>query len=178
MERSGVVTMKGSPLTLVGPEIKPGDKAPDFVSIDGSFNSHKLSDTEGKVRLIASVPSLDTPVCSLETERFNKEAEQLPKDKVSVMVISMDLPFAQTRFCSMKGIENVKVYSDYLGAAFGNAWGTLIKENRLLARAVFVVDAKGVVRHAQYVPELTEHPDYDAALNAVKDLLSRPTMAA
>ena len=171
MERTGIVTMKGSPLTLIGPEVKPGDKAPDFVCIDGNFNAHKLSDTNGLVRLIASVPSLDTPVCSLETERFNKEADRFPKDRVSVMVISMDLPFAQTRFCAMKGIENVKVYSDYLNSSFGSAWGTLIKENKLLARAVFVVDAKGEVRHAQYVGELTEHPDYDAALEAVKALL-------
>ncbi len=171
MERKGVVTIHGNPLTLVGPEIKPGDNAPDFVCVDGELNPHKFSDNSGKIRLVASVPSLDTPVCSLETERFNKEADKFPKDKVSVLVISMDLPFAQTRFCSMKGIENVKVYSDYLSASFGNAWGTLIKENRLLARAVFVVDAKGKVSHVQYVGELTDHPDYDAALNAVKALL-------
>ena len=171
MERTGVVTFKGNPLTLIGPEIKVGDAAPDFVCVDGGLNTHRLSDTAGLIRLIAAVPSLDTPVCSLETERFNKEADRLPREKVAVMVISMDLPFAQSRFCTLQGIENVKVYSDYKDASFGQAWGALIKELRLLARAVFVVDGGGKVRYVQYVGEVTDHPDYEAALGAVKALV-------
>ena len=173
MERKGIVTMKGSPVTLVGNEIKVGDNAPDFTVHDMSLGEVRLSDTAGRVRLIASVPSLDTTVCSLETARFNSEAEKLPTDRTAVMVISVDLPFAQKRFCSMEGIENVKVLSDHYDLSFGNAYGVVIKEFRLLARAIFVVDEKDVVRYVEYVKEIGEHPDYNAALKAVKQLAEK-----
>jgi len=168
MERKGVVTMKGTPVTLIGPEIKVGDKAPEFACLSSELKTVTLADTAGKTRLFASVPSLDTPVCSLETTRFNKEAETLPADKVAVQVISVDLPFAQKRFCSMEGIKNVKVISDHKDLSFGNAYGVLMAEFRFLSRAIFVVDGGGVVRYVQYVKEVGEHPDYEAALAAVR----------
>jgi len=167
MERTGIVTLKGNPVTLVGPEIKVGDKAPDFTVLDGGLQPVTLADSAGKVRLIASVPSLDTPVCNLETVRFNAEADKLPTDKVAVIVISVDLPFAQGRFCSSEGIKNVRTLSDHRDVNFGTSYGTLMKEVRLLSRAIFVVDAKGVVRYVEYVKEVGEHPDYVKALNAV-----------
>jgi len=170
MERKGVVTMKGSPVTLLGPEIKAGDKAPAFTVLDAGLNPVSLSDTAGRIRLIASVPSLDTPVCSIETSRFNSEAEKLPSGKVAVMVISVDLPFTQKRFCGVEGIENIMVLSDHRELSFGMAYGVAIKEFRLLARAIFVVDAGDVVRHVEYVKEIGTHPDYEAALKAVKRL--------
>jgi len=171
MERKGIVTMKGNPVTLVGPEIKVGDKAPDFTSLDQNMQPVKFSDMAGKVRLIASVVSLDTPVCIMETDRFNREADKLSPEKTAVLVISMDLPFALGRFCSMEGIKNVRAISDYREASFGSAYGVLIKENRLLARAIFVVDGGGIVRHVEYVKEVSSHPDYDTALNVVRDLI-------
>lgn len=178
MERKDAVIAGGKPMTLIGPELKAGDKAPDFTCLDAKLNPVKLSGTSGKIRLIATVPSLDTKVCSLETARFNKEAEELPADKVAVIVISVDLPFAQDRFCSMEGIKNVKVLSDYRDVAMGQSYGVLIKETRLLSRAVFVVDGGDVVRYVEYVPELGQHPDYDAALNAVRGLVESKRAAA
>ncbi len=170
MERKNAVTMNGQPMTLVGLELKVGQKAPKFECVDAGMGPVTLSDTMGKVWLIASVPSLDTPVCSMETHRFNEEAEKLPADKVSVMVVSMDLPFAQKRFCGMEGIKNVKAVSDHREASFGAAYGVLIKELRLLSRAIFVVDEKGMLRHVEYVREVSSHPDYDAAMKAVREL--------
>jgi len=178
MERKDAVIAGGKPMTLVGPEIKAGDKAPDFTCLDAKMNPVRLSDTRGKIRLVASVPSLDTMVCSLETTRFNKEAEKLPADKVAVIVVSVDLPFAQDRFCSMEGIKNVKVLSDHRDTAMGQAYGVLIKETRLLSRAVFVVDESDVVRYVEYVGELGKHPDYDAALKAVNGLVESKRAAA
>jgi thiol peroxidase len=169
-ERSGEVTMKGNPLTLVGPALKVGDKAPDFVVLNNDLSPVTLSAYDGKVRIISSVPSLDTPVCDMETRRFNQEAGNLGPDVV-VLTLSMDLPFAQKRWCGAAGVDKVITLSDHRDATFGSTYGVLIKELRLLARSVFVVDKKGVIRYIQHVKELTQEPDYEAVLKAVKDCL-------
>jgi thiol peroxidase len=168
-ERESIVTMKGNPLTLLGPELKVGDAAADFEVTANDLSKVKLSDYKGKVCVISSVPSLDTPVCDVETRRFNEEAGKLGPDVV-VLTISMDLPFAQKRWCAAAGIENVVTLSDYRDASFGKAFGVLIKDLRLLARAVFIVDGEGIIRYVQIVSEIAEEPDYDAVLQAVKDL--------
>ena len=168
-ERKTVVTMKGSPLTLVGKGVKVGDTAPDFEVVANDLSAVRLSSFRGKVCLILSVPSLDTGVCDLQTRKFNEQAKALGSNVV-VLTISMDLPFAQKRWCGAAGVENVQTLSDHRKAEFGNAFGVLIKELRLLARAVFVVDTKGIVRYMQIVDELTNEPDYGAALEAVKKL--------
>ena len=168
-ERESIVTMKGKALTLLGPELKAGDAAPDFEVVGNDLSAVKLSDYAGKVCVISSVPSLDTPVCDVETRRFNEEAGKLGGDVV-VLTISMDLPFAQKRWCGAAGVENVVTLSDYKDASFGKAYGVLIKDLRLLARAVFVVDGGGVIRYVQIVPEIAEEPDYEAVLEAVKAL--------
>jgi len=170
VERSGEVTMKGNPLTLVGPALKAGDKAPDFVVLNNDLAPVSLSAYSGKVCIISSVPSLDTPVCDMETRRFNQEAGNLGQDVV-VLTISMDLPFAQKRWCGAAGVDKVITLSDHRDASFGSAYGVLIKELRLLARSVFVVDKKGVIRYIQLVKELTQEPDYEAVLKAVKACL-------
>ena len=162
--------MKGNPLTLLGEEVKAGDQAPDFTALDNDLAPVELSSLLGKILIVSSVPSLDTPVCDTETRRFNEEAEKLG-DAVVVLTISMDLPFAQKRWCAAAGIEAVKTLSDYRDASFGEAYGLLIKELRLLARAVYVLDKEGVVRHAELVEEIAEEPDYDAALSAARELL-------
>jgi thiol peroxidase len=169
-EQKRKVKMKGKPLTLVGSEVKIGQQAPDFEVVANDMSSVKLSSFKGRVCIICSVPSLDTSVCDKETRRFNEEAQKLG-DKVTVLVISMDLPFAQKRWCGAAGIENVQTLSDYREASFGNAYGVLIKELRLLARAVFIIDDKGVVRYIQIVNETVNEPNYDAALQAVGNLL-------
>jgi thiol peroxidase len=161
--------MKGNPLTLVGNEVKVGQPAPDFEVIANDMSPVKLSSFKGKVCIICSVPSLDTSVCDTETRRFNEEAQHLG-DEVAVLTISMDLPFAQKRWCGAAGIKNVRTLSDHHDASFGKAYGVLIKELRLLARAVFVVDKEGIVQYMQIVDELTNEPDYEAALEAVKGL--------
>jgi thiol peroxidase len=168
-ERKDLVTMKGKPVTLVGQAVKVGQKAPDFEVTANDLSPVKFSSFAGKVCIIASVPSLDTSVCDMETRKFNEKAAQLGSDVV-VLTISMDLPFAQKRWCGAAGIKNIQTLSDYRDASFGNAYGVLIKDLRLLARAVFVVDKKGVVRYLQIVPEIATEPDYDAALKAVKEL--------
>lgn len=165
-ERNGAVTMRGNPLTLVGPEVKPGDRAPDFEVIDSNLAPVKWQNFAGKVCILSSVPSLDTPVCDASTRRFNEEAAKLPG--VEILTLSMDLPFAAKRYCAAQGIDRVKTLSDHRDASFGQAYGTLLKELRLLTRAVFVVDRDGVVRHAEYVKEITNHPDYEAALAAAR----------
>jgi thiol peroxidase len=152
---------------LLGQEIKVGDTAPQFEALDNSLAPAKLSAFQGKVVIISAVPSLDTPVCDLETRRFNAEAAKLGQEVV-VLTISMDLPFAQKRWCGAAGVTHVTTLSDHKDAAFGLAYGVLIKELRLLTRAVFVVDRKGVVRYVELVREITHEPDYDAALTAVK----------
>ncbi len=170
VERPGAVTFKGQPLTLVGTELKPGDKAPDFTIIDQSLNPVSLKDYAGKVVLLSVVPSLDTGICSAQTKRFNEEAAKLPED-VAILTVSMDLPFAQARFCGAENIDRVKVLSDHRDASFAQAYGTLVKELRLESRAIFVIDRDGIIRYVEYVPEIASHPNYDAALEAVKALL-------
>lgn len=165
MERPGATTLKGNPLTLVGPELKPGDAAPDFEVVDKTLSSAKLG-PGGKVRIFSVVPSLDTPVCDAQTKRFNDEAAKL--EGVEFVTVSMDLPFAQSRWCGAFGVDNVKMLSDHRDGSFGKAYGTLIKELRIESRAIFVVDKDNKIRHAEYVKELADHPNYDSALAAAK----------
>jgi thiol peroxidase len=169
-ERTGLITMRGNPLTLIGQEIKPGDPAPDFESLDNELKPVRFSSFRGKVVVISAVPSLDTPVCDMETRRFNSEAAKL-SDDIIILTISMDLPFAQKRWCGAAGVDKVITLSDHREAEFGNAYGVLIKELRLLARAVFVADAEGVVRYVQLVNEVAKEPDYDAVISAAKKLV-------
>ena len=169
-ERSGAVTMRGNPLTLVGNELKLGDAAPDIEVLSNDLTPVKLSSYRGKVCIVSTVPSLDTPVCDMETRRFNQEAANLGDDMV-ILTISMDLPFAQKRWCGAAGVDKVVTLSDHREAAFGDAYGVLIKELRLLARAVFVVDKEGVIRYVQLVKEIAEEPDYDAVIAAAKELM-------
>jgi len=166
-EEAAAVTFKGGPLTLLGADVKVGQAAPDFKALANDLSEARLADFRGKVVLIASVPSLDTHVCDLETRRFNQEASSLGDD-VRVLVISMDLPFAQARWCGAAGIKGVSTLSDHRDASFGLAYGVLIKEMRLLARSVWVVDRKGNVRYRQIVKEMSDQPDYDAALAAAR----------
>lgn len=168
-ERKGIITMKGQPLTLLGKGIEVGEPAPDFEVLANDLSAVNLSSYRGKVCIISSVPSLDTSVCDTMTRRFNQEAINLGDDVV-ILTISMDLPFAQSRWCGAAGVENVQTLSDHRYALFGNAFGVLIKELRLLARAVFVVDKEGTVRYVQLVNELTNEPDYEAVLQAIKDI--------
>lgn len=166
-ERAGAATFQGNPLTLLGPELKVGDKAPDFGLLANDLSSVTLQKSAGKVRLISVVPSIDTPVCDHQTRRFNQEASNLG-DGVTVLTVSMDLPFAQKRWCAAVGIDRVVMLSDHRDATFGAAYGTLIKELRLESRAIFVVDRQGGLKHVEYVKEITNHPNYDAALLAAK----------
>lgn len=159
------VTMRGNPVTLVGDEVKVGQKAPDFTVVANDLSTVTLKDTSG-VRLFLSVPSLDTGVCDAEVRRFNEEAGKL--GNVKVYTFSMDLPFAQKRWCGAAGIENVTTLSDHKDASFGENYGVLIKERRLLARAVFVIDSSDTVTYVEYVPEVSEHPNYEKALEAAK----------
>lgn len=165
--REGAVTFKGNPVTLVGPELTAGDTAPDFTVLANDLSPVTLADTRGKVRIISVVPSLDTGVCDAQTRRFNEEAANLG-DHVRVLTVSVDLPFAQKRWCGAAGIERVQTLSDHRDASFGTAYGVLIKELRLLARAVFVIDADDNLVHVEVVPEVTNHPDYEAAVEAAK----------
>ncbi len=169
-ERAGIVTMKGNPVTLLGTELQVGDHAPDFVAIDNNLNPVGFDSFRGKVCIISSVPSLDTPVCDMETRRFNDEAGGLGGE-VEIITISMDLPFAQKRWCGAAGADRVQTLSDHRDAAFGQAYGVLIKDLRLLARAVFVVDKEGTIRYIQLVEEIASEPDYDSILKAAKELV-------
>jgi len=169
-ERAGLITMKGNPLTLVGKELKVGETAPEFEALDNDLSPVKLSSFRGKVLVISSVPSLDTPVCDAETRRFDEEAGDLGSD-VRILTISMDLPFAQKRWHGAAGADQVTTLSDHRDAAFGKAYGVLIKELRLLARAVFVVDRQGTIQYIQLVNEVTEEPDYTAILDAVRKVM-------
>jgi thiol peroxidase len=169
MEGKRTVTMKGDPLTLSGNPVKVGEPAPDFEVVANDLSEIKLSSFLGKTCLISSVPSLDTSVCDTQTRKFNEEAGKLG-DNVVVLTISMDLPFAQARWCEAAGVENVQTLSDYRKAEFGNAFAILIQELRLLARAVFIVDSKGIIRYIQIVDELTNEPDYADALEALKGI--------
>ena len=167
MERPGATTLKGKPLTLIGPELKAGDTAPDFSVVDNNLNSVKLSDTGQSVRIISVVPSLDTPVCDAQTKRFNEEAAKLPG--VEILTVSMDLPFAQKRWCGAFGVDRVKMLSDHKDGSFGEHYGTLIKELRIESRAIFVLDRNNTVRHAEYVKEVADFPNYEAALSAARN---------
>jgi thiol peroxidase len=170
MEHPNAITSRGNPLTLVGDTIQLGQPAPAVELINNDMQPVSLADFKGKVVIISSVPSLDTPVCDLQTRRFNREAANLG-DEVVILTVSMDLPFAQKRWCGAAGVEQVITLSDHRAAAFGHAYGLLIKELRLLARAVLVLDREGIVRYFQLVNEVSEEPDYDTALAAVKSIL-------
>jgi thiol peroxidase len=170
MERPNATKFQGNPLTLIGPELHVGDKAPSFTARTQDLKPFTLEDTKGKIRLISAVPSLDTGICDAETRRFNVEAATLG-DQVEIITLSMDLPFAQKRWCAAAGIDKIKVVSDYYDRSFSQAFGTLVKELHLSSRAVFVVDEKDTIRYVEYVPEIASHPDYDKALAAVKALL-------
>ena len=168
METAGTVTLQGNPFTLVGRPVEVGQSAPTFGAVDNDLNPVNLESLRGKVVILASVPSLDTPVCDMETRRFNSEAAALGDD-VTIVTISMDLPFAQKRWCGAAGIDRVVTWSDHRDAAFGMGYGLLIKELRLLARAVLVIDAQGIIRYKELVGEVTNEPDYQAALNAARN---------
>jgi thioredoxin-dependent peroxiredoxin len=169
-ERAQAITLHGNPFTLAGEPVRMGNPAPDVTLLDNDLNPVKLSDYRGKVVVLAAVPSLDTPVCDMETRRFNTEAAGLG-DEVAILTISMDLPFAQKRWCGAAGVDQVVTLSDHKDGAFGLAYGLLIMELRLLARAVLVLDREGVIRYHQLVEEVSQEPDYDAALKAVKELV-------
>lgn len=167
-ERTGVTTFKGTPVTLLGPALKVGDRAPDFQVVDTAMTPVGLDDFAGKTKIICAVPSLDTPVCDTEIRRFNREAAGLADDIV-VLTISLDLPFAQKRWCAAAEIDRVKTLSDYQQRSFGLAYGVLVKELQLLSRSVFVLDKKNTIRHVEHVAEMTAQPDYAAALQAAKE---------
>ena len=166
MERAGATTLKGNPFTLIGPELKAGDAAPDFSVTDNGLKPVTLADTGSNVRIISVVPSLDTPVCDAQTKRFNEEVGKL--SGVDVLTVSMDLPFAQKRWCGAFGVDKVKMLSDHKDGSFGSNYGTLIKELRIESRAIFVVDQKNQIRYVQYVKEVADFPDYEAALAAAR----------
>ena len=165
-ERRGVVTFKGNPLTLIGPGIKFGTKAPEFQVLAQDLTPVTLSMFKGKTLLISVTPSVDTPVCDAQVRRFNQEAATLPN--VEILNVSMDLPFALKRWCGAAGVDKVKAVSDHRDVSFGRAYGMLIKELRLLTRAIIIVGGDGTVRYVEYVPEVTAHPNYDSALQAIR----------
>ena len=164
MERATI--MRGNPLTLVGPELKAGDPAPDFEVVDGTLSPVHLADTGARTRVFSVVPSLDTPVCDMQTKRFNEEAAKL--ENVDIYTISMDLPFAQKRWCGAFGVDRVKMLSDHKEGSFGSHYGTLIKDLRIESRAIFVISPDNKIKYAEYVKEVSNHPNYDAALAAAK----------
>ncbi len=167
-KRAGAVTFKGNPLTLVGPALTIGAALPAFQILGQDLSPVTSQSLTGKVLLLSAVPSVDTPVCDAQVRRFNEEAVKFPG--VEIVNISMDLPFAQKRWCGAAGISRVRLLSDHKEASFGKATGTLIQELRLLTRALFVVDRSGTIRHVEYVPEVTSHPNYQAALDALRSL--------
>jgi thiol peroxidase len=171
MERPGAVTLKGNPLTLIGPELEVGDTAPAFECVDAGLKPVTLAQTGNSVRIFSVVPSLDTPVCDAQTKRFNDEVGG--QTSLEVLTVSMDLPFAQKRWCGAFGVDNVKMLSDHRDASFGMNWGTLIKELRIESRAIFVVDQQNIIRHVQYVKEVADHPDYEGALAVARSLAAQ-----
>ncbi|MBX4147083.1 thiol peroxidase [Virgibacillus sp. LDC1] len=168
-ERSGAATFKGNPITLIGPQLKAGDAAPDFTVSKNLLEDVSLKDYAGKIKLISVVPSLDTGVCDAQTRRFNEEAAGLGDDVV-ILTISADLPFAQARWCGAAGVDRVITLSDYKSRSFGEAYGVLIKEFQLDMRSIFVVDTNDTITYVEYLGEMTEHPNYEAAIDAVKSL--------
>jgi thiol peroxidase len=171
MERPGATTLRGNPLTLIGPELKAGDKAPDFSLVDNGLKTVTLADTGSNWRIISVVPSLDTPVCDAQTKRFNEAAAQLPN--VDILTVSMDLPFAQKRWCGAFGVDKLKMLSDHRDGSFGTNYGTLIKELRIESRAIFVLDPANAIRYVEYVKEVADHPNYEAVLSAVSSAAAR-----
>jgi thiol peroxidase len=170
-ERFGIVKFKGQAVTVIGPDLKPGDVAPEFSVQTLEWTPYSgLTNTTGKVRIITAVPSLDTEVCDRETRRFNQEAATLSKD-IAILVISTDLPFAQKRWCGAAGVDQVTVLSDHMGVDFGTKYGCLIKEARILRRAVFVVDRVGKINYSAYMPALGEEPNYTEVLEAAQAAL-------
>lgn len=163
------VTMKGNPVTLLGKDVQVGQDAPNVTLVANDLSNFELSSLKGKKVILSVVPSLDTPVCDLQTKRFNQEAAKLG-DSVKIITISMDLPFAQKRWCGATASDKIKTLSDHRDAAFGEAYGLLIKGPRLLARAILIVDEKGIICYKQIVPEITTEPNYDDALNALKKI--------
>jgi len=168
VERKDAVTLNGQPLTLVGPELRSGNRAPDFNVVDMNLRPFTMADTKGKARIFSVVPSLDTPVCEAMTRRFNREAMELPD--VNIYTISMDLPFALSRWRAASGVRKVVLLSDHRDTSFGLAYGTLIKEVRLESRAIFVLDEEGVIRHVEYVQEIADQPDFDRVLEVAREL--------
>ena len=168
MIRTSAITLKGNPKDVIGPELKVGDTAPDFEAVDTSLKIVNLAGTGDGVRIFSVVPSLDTPVCDMQTKRFNEEAAALPH--VKIFTLSMDLPFAMKRWCGAMGVDNLVMLSDHRSGSFGAAYGTLIEDLRIHARAIFVIDAANIIRHVEYVGEVGNHPDYDAALAAARAL--------
>src|SRR5438552_9848382 len=166
MHNTVATTMEGIHLTLMVPELQAGEHAPDFSVVDGTLSTVNLEKTGHNVRIISVVPSLDTPVCDLQTKRFNEEAAKLPA--VDILTISMDLPFAQKRWCGAFGVDRIRMLSDHRSGSFGEAYGTLIKDLRIESRAIFVLDKDNIIRHVEYVKEVADHPNYDAALAAAK----------
>ncbi len=166
MERT--VTLKGNPMAVAGPELKVGDKAPDFTCVDNTLKPVTLADTGHSVRIFSVVPSLDTPVCDAQTRRFNEEAAKLPG--VDIYTVRVDLPFAQKRYCNAFAVDRVNMLSDHKDASFGAHYGTLIKDLRIESRAIFVIDRDNVIRYVQYVKETGDHPDYEPALRSVRAL--------
>lgn len=169
-ERTRIVTLKGKSITLIGNELRVGDKAPDFIAVDNDLNPVKFSSFKGKIIVISSVPSLDTPICDAQTRRFNREASRMSSN-VMVLNISMDLPFAQKRWCGASGLKDVRTLSDHKEAEFGTSYGLLMKELRLLARAVLVIDTDGIIRYIQIVPEIAQEPNYEEVLSFVEEML-------
>jgi thiol peroxidase len=168
-ERNDLVTFQGKPLTLLGTQLNTGDPAANFIVTSNDLSQTSFSNFKGKVCIISAVPSLDTPVCDMQTRKFNEQAVQLGQDVV-VLTISMDLPFAQARWCGNAGLDNAITLSDHRDASFATAYGLLIKGLRLITRAVIVIDKEGVVQYQQIVPEMTDEPDYQAAIDAAKQL--------
>ena len=167
MERSDIITLQGNKLTLIGPDLKVGDMAPDFTAIDKGMKPVRLSDMKGEIIIMSAVPSLDTQVCELQTTRFNQVAADL---KARVLTISMDLPFAQSRFCDTFNIENLILLSDYKDREFSNAYGLYIKEIGLIARSIFIIDKEGMIAYQEIVKEIASQPDYDRAIAEAKKL--------
>ena len=172
MSRSGAVTFKGNPMTLAGDEVGVGQAAPDFTLhyFDAGMKEITLADVKGKPTVVSVVPSLDTPVCQTQTKRFNESLGEFG-DRVNALTVSLDLPFAMNRFCGAENVTNIQSASDYQDRKFGHDWGTLIEELKIMARAVFVLDGDGKVVHAEYVSEVADEPNYDAAMAALKEQL-------
>jgi thiol peroxidase len=169
-ERKGITAIESNPLTLIGPELKIGDKAPDFTAADNNMAPSSLKDFKEKVLIISAVPSLDTPVCDIETQKFNSEAAKLGHS-IKIITISMDLPFAQKRWCGANNVDNVTTLSDHKDASFGTSFGVLIKELRLLARSVFVLDEERIIRDMIILDEVTSEPDYNRIIESAKKLI-------